>query len=121
LATATNLPGYTLTKEALVRHGLLDGTVVHMVAALAAAFATVVANNPADVVRSRLYNQPRDQQGKGLLYRSAGHALQRILREEGFRGLYKGYWSHFMRAGPHYVITFVLLEQLRNAFAATRA
>ena len=72
--------------------------------------------NPADVVRTRIYNQPFDPQtGKGLLYRNGFDALTKIVRTEGvLGGLYKGAWTHYSRLGPHIVLVFVFLEQMKK-------
>ncbi|EGD79765.1 hypothetical protein PTSG_10750 [Salpingoeca rosetta] len=110
LATGTNLPAYTVVKEYLLQQrGLKDGTVVHVTSAMLAAFCTCVANNPVDVLRSRLYNQ----QASRTLYTSAWDAFVKVLRIEGPTAFYKGFWSHYIRAGPHYVLTFAFLEKIR--------
>ena len=111
LATGSNLPAYTLVKDHLVNtQGLRDGTVVHMTSAMLAAFATCVCNNPVDVLRSRLYNVRPDR----VLYTSAWEAFVKIWRVEGTSAFYKGFWSHYIRAGPHYVLTFAFLEKIRE-------
>jgi len=43
--------------------------------------------NPTDVVRTRIYNQPKE--GKGL-YKNGYDAYVKIVRYEGFLALYKG-------------------------------
>jgi hypothetical protein len=106
-------------KEALLRRGYGDSLGVHMLSGLTAGLATCVANNPVDVLRSRLYNQPLDAQGQGRLYSSAGDAVRKIVAMEGARAFYKGFWSHYCRAGPHFVLTFVFLERMRKAFASS--
>lgn len=72
--------------------------------------------NPADVVRTRIYNQPFDPvTGKGLLYRNGFDALTKIIRTEGvLGGLYKGGWTHYSRLGPHIILVFVFLEQMKK-------
>eukprot|EP00049_Salpingoeca_infusionum_P010976 m.189601 g.189601 ORF g.189601 m.189601 type:complete len:321 (-) comp14798_c0_seq2:2560-3522(-) len=112
-ATAANLPSYTLLKEYLRSRGFEDNTGTHMICGLFAGFMTCVANNPADVVRSRLYDQPQVD-GKPV---SALRTAQTILRTEGILAFYKGFWPHYMRNGPHYVAAFTFIEMYRRWFS----
>ena len=70
----------------------------------------VLIGNPLDVLRTRLYNQPA---GEARLYTGAPDAFVKIMRQEGAGAFYKGFVPHFMRVGPHFVLTFMMLEQLR--------
>ena len=38
----------------------------------------------------------------------------KTVRAEGVAGLYRRFWAHYVRVGPHYVITFVILEKLKR-------
>lgn len=114
LATAANMPAYTLCKEWLLAAGASDGTPLHMVCGMVSGVVTCTANNPVDVLRSRLYNQPLDPQtGRGLLYASPMDAARRIVQTEGMLAFYKGYGPHCLRAAPHYVLAFAFIEQWR--------
>ena len=93
------------------RRAGFEGPLVHGLCSAASAAASVVFCNPADVVRTRLYNQPP---GKAR-YRHAGDAVAKILATEGPRGFYKGALSHYARLGPHLVLVFLVLERLRLA------
>lgn len=115
LATSANLPAYSLSKEALMRHGFKDSVAVHMTAGVLSGVATVIANNPVDVIRSRLYNQNFDPaKGTGALYKSPLHAAGLIWRTEGPLAFYKGAGSHCMRAIPHFLLAFTFIEQARR-------
>ena len=51
-----------------------------------------------------------------LAVRASANALdaaRKILATEGPLGFYKGAGSHYLRLGPHMVLVFVILEQLR--------
>ena len=82
------------------------------------AFAGVCCNQPLDVVRNRLYNQPIGADGQGTLYAGAIDCAKQLLRNEGPLGLYRGFSSHYLRVGPHYVLTFTFLEQIKKALGA---
>lgn len=80
-------------------------------------------------------NQPVGPDGRGLRYASTLDCLGKSVRAEGVLSLWKGpaaaaapaaaavgaltsalspgFWPNYCRLGPHVVITFVVLEQLR--------
>ena len=77
-------------KETLVdKEVLADGVKLHVTCSLIASFSTCVAGNPLDVVRTRLYNQPRGLNGEGLLYSNWLEAMYKIPSAEGLGALYK--------------------------------
>lgn len=79
-----------MMKEAFVNRDLLsEGVKLHVTCSLLASFATCTAGNPLDVVRTRLYNQPRGLNGEGLLYKSWLEAFYKIPATEGLGALYK--------------------------------
>ena len=82
--------------------------------ALGAGAANVATINPVDVVRTRLYSQPVDHSGKGLLYDGAADAARKILTIEGAPAFYKGATAHFLRVGPHTMLTFVFIGVMRR-------
>ncbi|GAQ81348.1 mitochondrial substrate carrier protein [Klebsormidium nitens] len=71
-------------------------------------FATVVTY-PTQVIRSRLQQRPGQM---GHKYRNGWHALRELLKNEGARGLYKGFVPNVLRVMPSSAITFVLYESL---------
>jgi len=119
MVTGPHLTTYTALKEAVAARGwLADAPPLHMLASLAGAFAGVCCNQPLDVVRNRLYNQPIGADGQGTLYAGAIDCAKQLLRSEGPLGLYRGFSSHYLRVGPHYVLTFTFLEQIKKALGA---
>ncbi len=64
------------------------------------------------------------------LYQSAGRAtfytgpldcLVKTVRGEGLAALQKGWLAQYARLGPHTILTFVFLEQVKPVFAAMPA
>ena len=93
-----------------------DGIALDIVCAAISSFVTTVAINPIDVVRTRVYNQPFDARtGGGARYASLPNAVRRIYAEEGASAFFKGFVSHYLRVGPHVILTFVFLGALRRA------
>ncbi|KDO20065.1 hypothetical protein SPRG_21388 [Saprolegnia parasitica CBS 223.65] len=94
-----------------------DQTVaLHLSASILTGFFCVTAMNPFDVVSVRLYNQPLDATGKGLLYDGPIDCAQKTLAKEGIKGAFKGWTVQYLRLGPHTVFTFLFWEQLKQAY-----
>ena len=98
-----------------------------------AGFVGALVTTPADVVKSRVINQPVDDTGRGvrlryngwncnrsdcdlagLYYRGSLHCARVVLRDEGLRGLYSGFGPMWLRLGPWVTIFWLTNEQLRR-------
>eukprot|EP00056_Hartaetosiga_gracilis_P021841 m.26798 g.26798 ORF g.26798 m.26798 type:complete len:325 (+) comp9295_c0_seq1:36-1010(+) len=114
--SSVQLGTYNLCKDSLQDYfGLRDGILLHFLSAMYAGVFVSVAMNPFDVVATRLYNQPRDPAtNRGLFYSGVVDCMKKTLSKEGFKGLYKGVTSNYARLGPHTVLCFVFLEQLKR-------
>ena len=75
--------------------------------ALASAVVSVLCVNPVDVVRTRLYNAPPGR------YSGGADAAAQLVALEGPYAFYKGALTHYLRLGPHMVLVFGILEQLK--------
>jgi len=121
VVTAVELSAYDEAKSLLVSVAGCDARAAstHLLAAVAAGSLSALAASPADVVRSRVMNQPRDAAtGRGLLYSGSFDCLAQSVRAEGVLALYKGLWPALARQGPHCCVSFLVIEQLRNRFFA---
>uniref|UniRef100_A0A5F7Z8Y4 Solute carrier family 25 member 35 n=2 Tax=Macaca TaxID=9539 RepID=A0A5F7Z8Y4_MACMU len=87
-----------------------------LVAAMVSGIAVVLAMAPFDVACTRLYNQPTDAQGKGLMYRGILDALLQTARTEGIFGMYKGIGASYFRLGPHTILSLFFWDQLRSLY-----
>lgn len=118
LGPGSQIVAYTLFKEKAGGMNF-DVTAVstHVTCSLASAAVSVMCVNPADVIRTRLFNQPFDAEGKGLWYRNGLHAGMKIVSVEGPTALYKGAGANLTRLGPHMVLVFVFLEQFKKLAA----
>lgn len=88
--------------------------IVHAVTALIASFFSALASNPFDMARSRVMNQPRDKNGRGLIYKGAIDCIFKVVQKEGILALFAGFWAFFLRLGPNTMLTFMVMEQLRH-------
>ena len=63
-----------------------DGPVLHALSSAVAGLVAATMGTPADVIKTRVMNQPTDPQtGKGLLYKGSMDCLSRAVKEEGVR------------------------------------
>jgi len=92
------------------RFALKDDVFAHFSAGMVAGLVVTTAMNPFDVVTTRLYNQPK---GERQLYSGVWDCWVKIWNAEGVRGFSKGWFAHYARLGPHCVLSFVFLEQIR--------
>lgn len=114
IGSGVNLSSYHILKDYLIiKHNWRDDVWCDMVAGLASGLASVIAMNPVDVLRTRYYNQPYEGK-RGMLYDSGIDCARKVVSNEGWGALYKGFWSHFMRIGPHFCLTFVFLGIFRR-------
>lgn len=70
--------------------------------------------SPGDLVKVRLQCQTEAKRG-GLVkpkYRGPVHCLLSILKEEGFRGLYRGALPLMLRDGPSYATYFLMYSTI---------
>ena len=94
---------------------LTDKSVMtHFTASLVSGVFITLAMNPFDVMSTRMYNQPV-KDGKGVMYSNVLDCAKKIMTSEGPLGFYKGFLPHYLRLGPHTILTFVFWEQLKQA------
>jgi solute carrier family 25 folate transporter 32 len=91
--------------------GLADGAGLHMLSAVSAGVVTDVLTNPIWVVKTRMQTQIlRPNEAK---YKNFMEAIQRLVREEGARGLYKGLAPQLVGL-VHVGIQFPLYERMKK-------
>ena len=122
VGSATQLATYDQVKFGLMVNLLNlspDSMLTHFLASFVSGFAVVTIFNPFDVINTRLYNQKLDPiSGKPALYSGIWDCFVKTCRVEGVSSLYKGYWPHAIRVGPHTILTFVFLEQIKSIISS---
>ena len=112
LLTAAQLATYDHTKYTLKSHGIMEeGVPLHIVASLVAGFCATTACAPADLVKTRIMCDPRRE-----LYRNPIDCVIKTARHDGPMALFRGWVPSYARIGPHFIIAFPLLEQMRKLF-----
>ncbi len=122
IIAAVELPVYDYCKHKLI-DSIGDRPLNHFISSFIASFFAAVASCPVDVVRTRLMNQRKIFRSYGatsLTHNSAVYfsnsfeCFSSILRNEGIRALYKGFWPSFIRMGPWNIIFFLCYEKLKT-------
>lgn len=109
LMTASQVVTYDIAKLLLVDQAGMDPTTktTHFSASLLAGLVATTVCLPADVVKTRIMNSKE----KGS---SAVSIIKHAVGTEGVGFLFRGWTPAFIRLGPHTIVTFLALEQLRE-------
>lgn len=116
LGNGAQLATYEPLKDYMKRNGLSfsNSTVNSFVCSCIAGITMSVAVNPAEVIITRLYNQPLDEAGKGKYYNGFFDCLVKIVKTESFMGLYKGFWPAYVRNAPHSTLVLVFYDEAKK-------
>jgi len=119
LVNLGDLTTYDTVKQYIMRStGLPDCHTVHIMASICAGLVAATMGTPADVVKTRIMNQPTDVNGKGLLYKGSWDCLQQTCGKEGFLALYKGFLPCWIRMAPWSLTFWLSFEQIRSWLGA---
>nr|CCA25283.1 Mitochondrial Carrier (MC) Family putative [Albugo laibachii Nc14] len=113
IGSAIQLSTYAQAKNFVMEAGFEDGLMVHFGSSIVSGLAVTTAINPLDVISTRLYSQ-RVINGKGELYDNLTDSIRKTYKAEGLRAFYKGWTAHYLRVGPHTILTFILWEQAKR-------
>jgi solute carrier family 25, member 34/35 len=115
LGSGGQLAAFGTTKDLLQRYQISPNnpTIVSFISGFVGGTVMAITMTPPDVIATRLYNQGVDAKGKGLLYKGVLDCFLKVVRSEGLAGLYKGFWPHYMRIGPHATLVLVFFDELK--------
>nr|XP_060636072.1 solute carrier family 25 member 35 [Anolis sagrei ordinatus] len=119
VGSATQLATFSSAKEFFQRLEVFpkDSWLVALSAGMVSSFTVALAMSPFDVASTRLYNQPVGPEGQGLIYKGLLDCLAKIIRSEGFLGVYKGLGACYFRIGPHTILSLLFWNELRQHYA----
>jgi len=105
---------YDHTKASLKKYWTQDGTrkepfSLHVVTSLITGLVATTVAAPFDTLKSRVMADDGGRYPRGFV-----DALGSLLRQEGPLALFRGWWPAYCRLGPHAILTFPLLEQMRG-------
>lgn len=115
LVNMGDLATYDTVKQSLLANTKLeDNWVCHGMSSFCSCFVAAVLGTPADVVKTRIMNQPRDENGVGRFYKSSIDCLSKTIRKEGFWSLYKGFIPIWSRMAPWSMTFWLTWEEIRK-------
>ncbi|KAI5723134.1 hypothetical protein M8J76_001747 [Diaphorina citri] len=117
LVNLGDLTTYDTAKHLIISHTSLSDS--HLTHVGMAGLVAATMGTPADVVKTRIMNQPTDINGRGLLYKSSLDCLLRTVENEGFLALYKGFLPVWIRMAPWSLTFWLSFEQIRHSLGAT--
>ena len=96
-----------------------ESFLVHFTAGMLAETISCIVYVPVDVIKERLQVQQMQQQNAGAAvtqqqYRGSYDALRKIMKNEGLKGIYKGYGATLLSFGPFSAIYFGLYESMKK-------
>lgn len=109
LMTASQVVTYDIAKAIIVDALGMDTQKksTHFCASLLAGLVATTVCSPADVVKTRIMNAKGTSGG-------AISILSQAIKTEGIGFMFRGWLPSFIRLGPHTIVTFLVLEQLRK-------
>uniref|UniRef100_A0A7M5ECL1 Mitochondrial uncoupling protein n=2 Tax=Anopheles funestus TaxID=62324 RepID=A0A7M5ECL1_ANOFN len=120
LVNLGDLTTYDTVKHFIMhKTGLPDCHLVHIMSSICAGLVAATMGTPADVVKTRIMNQPTDASGRGLLYKGSIDCLQQTIGKEGFFALYKGFLPVWIRMAPWSLTFWLSFEQIRASLGAS--
>lgn len=115
LVNLGDLTTYDRAKRFILKNTTLeDNYVSHSLASTCSGLVAAILGTPADVIRTRVMNQPTDEKGRGTLYKSSTDCLIKTASKEGFFALYKGFIPIWARMAPWSFTFWVSYEELRR-------
>ncbi|XP_055981892.1 mitochondrial uncoupling protein 4 isoform X2 [Sorex fumeus] len=115
LVNMGDLTTYDTVKHYLVLNIQLEENIMtHGLSSFCSGLVASILGTPADVIKSRIMNQPRDKQGRGLLYKSSTDCLIQAVQGEGFMSLYKGFVPSWLRMTPWSLVFWLTYEKIRE-------
>lgn len=115
LVNMGDLATYDTSKQFILAHSKLeDNYVTHTLASGCSGVVAATFGTPADVIKTRVMNQPTDKKGRGLLYKSSVDCLVKTVKQEGFGALYKGFLPIWARMAPWSLTFWLTFEEVRK-------
>ncbi|XP_066253445.1 solute carrier family 25 member 35-like [Euwallacea similis] len=106
---------FEYTKQWIDRYNITDNSLLRsFMSSMVGGIVVSVVMTPFDLIMTRLYNQPTDASGKGLLYNNYFDCTRKIYQSEGITAFFKGIGPMYLRLGPHTVLCLVFFDVLRG-------
>eukprot|EP00911_Craspedida_sp_UC1_P000351 UC1_evm3s269 len=99
----------------LLRLQWSDNSFTHTASSLCAGLVAACFGTPADVIKTRVMNQPVGADGRGTLYRGSFDCLKKTVSAEGIASLWKGFLPSWARMAPWSLVFWLTFERVRTA------
>ncbi|XP_069691116.1 mitochondrial uncoupling protein 4 [Periplaneta americana] len=120
LVNLGDLTTYDSAKRFILTHtSLTDNHLTHILSSICAGLVAATMGTPADVVKTRIMNQPTDSKGNGLIYKSSVDCLIKTVQNEGLFALYKGFLPVWIRMAPWSLTFWLSFEEIRYMLGRT--
>ncbi|KAF8946113.1 Mitochondrial dicarboxylate transporter [Haplosporangium gracile] len=107
LMTSSQLVSYDgFKRQLLATPWFKDNLATHFASSLLAGLVATTVCAPLDVLKTRIMNSSGSST-------SSTQMFFHIVKSEGPAALFKGWLPAFLRLGPHTIVTFIVLEQLK--------
>ncbi|KAG9069243.1 Mitochondrial dicarboxylate transporter [Linnemannia hyalina] len=107
LMTSSQLVSYDgFKRQLLATPWFKDNLATHFASSLLAGLVATTVCAPLDVLKTRIMNSSGSNT-------SSTQMFFHIVKNEGPTALFKGWLPAFLRLGPHTIVTFIVLEQLK--------
>lgn len=114
VAVAGHAVEAAVTKTETFLHGLLESAHHFALGSLAGAFGAFMVY-PIDLVKTRMQNQRSTRPGERL-YNNSLDCARKVIRNEGFTGLYSGVIPQLIGVAPEKAIKLTVNDLVRGAF-----
>ncbi|CAG8718674.1 12139_t:CDS:2 [Acaulospora morrowiae] len=111
LMNSAQLASYEQFKQLLLETEYFqDNIITHFTSSLMAGLVATTICSPVDVIKTRVMNSGSKQKQNIMTM------LKTIIVREGPFALFKGWVPAFVRLGPHTIVTFLALEQIKGFY-----
>ncbi|XP_044764677.1 congested-like trachea protein [Coccinella septempunctata] len=86
---------------------MVDSAIEYFVCGGFGGICTVIVGHPLDTVKVRLQTMPVPKPGEQALYKGTFDCFSKTIRNEGFKGLYKGMGAPLAGVAPIFAISFM--------------
>lgn len=113
------LATYDQAKEVILKSGVVgDNIGAHALASTCSGFIATAVSIPLDNAKTKVQNM---KVVNGVPeYAGMMDALSKTARQDGVLSLWRGFTPYFLRLGPHTILTFICLEQLKGFYARSK-
>lgn len=114
--SAVQLACFSNCKQYIERFEFFEDSVFYTAAAssIVTGFVACCCMVPFDTSATRMFVQPLDANGKGLLYKNVSDCFVQIFKKEGLHGFYKGFGISYMRMAPHSLLHLTFWELFKK-------